>query len=363
MRRALDLARRGLGDTSPNPCVGAVVVNDGVVVGRGYHRRAGAPHAEVEALRRAGSSARGATLYVTLEPCNHTGRTPPCCEAILACGISRVVIAAKDPNPITNGRGLARLRRSGVRVVAGVLSREAEALNEPFRKAMTTGLPFVIAKMGQSLDGKIATRIGESRWITSAASRRLGHELRSRADAILVGVNTVLQDDPRLTARAARRRKDRPVTVIVDRRLRTPITARCLVRPALIAITSASASARARFARRGVEVLALPPRRGRVPLRRLCRLLARRGVQSVLIEGGGEVLAGALEERIVDRLVFCVAPIVIGGRSAPSSVGGSGIARLSRAIRLADVSYRRIGSDLCVDARVVYPQSGERCEV
>jgi len=227
MARALRLARRALGRTSPNPAVGAVVVKDGRVVGQGYHRRAGWPHAEVEALRRAGARARGATLYVTLEPCNHTGRTPPCCDALLAAGIARVVVAAKDPNPVTNGRGMARLRRAGVEVVAGVLEQEARRLNEPFWKAMRSRMPLVVAKIGQSLDGKIATAIGESRWITSLAARRLAHRWRSRADAILIGVNTVLRDDPLLTVRGVVRRLDRPLKVIVDSRLRTPLRARC----------------------------------------------------------------------------------------------------------------------------------------
>lgn len=369
MERALRLARKGVGFTSPNPAVGAVVVRRGRVVGEGFHRRAGGPHAEVEALRQAGSRSRGATLYVTLEPCNHTGRTPPCCDAILVSGIPRVVIAARDPNPLTNGRGIARLRRSGVQVVTGVLAREAMALNEPFWKAMRDGLPLVIAKVGQSLDGKIATTTGESRWITSPAARRLSHQWRSQVDAILVGVNTVLRDDPLLTVRGVPHRRGRPIKIIVDSRLRTPRGARCLSprspAPTLLVTTrlphrAAGMAARAQRRRntlpgRGVEILELPARQGRVPLRRLFRLLARRGIQSVLIEGGGEVLAGALAERSVDRIVFLIASILIGGRMSPGSIGGRGVSRLGRAIRLKDVTYRQVGPDLCVEARVVYP--------
>jgi diaminohydroxyphosphoribosylaminopyrimidine deaminase/5-amino-6-(5-phosphoribosylamino)uracil reductase len=378
MARALELARRAVGRTSPNPVVGAVIVKDGRIVGEGFHRRAGLPHAEIEALRQAGARARGSTLYVTLEPCNHTGRTPPCCDAILAAGVSRVVIAARDPNPITNGRGMARLRRAGVDVVAGVLERDARTLNEPFRKAVTTGLPFVVAKVGQSLDGKIATRAGQSRWITSAAARRLAHAWRGRVDAILVGVNTVLADDPRLTARGIPRRIGRPVRVIADSRLRIPLRARCLSAgtATLIATTVSSGSKRAQLMRRGIDVLTLPPRRGprsasragrdgprpsgrggRVPLRRLFRELVRRGIQSVLIEGGGEVLAGAFAERLVDRVVWFIAPILLGGRDAPGSLGGAGVDRLSRAIRLEGLSCTRVGPDLCVEACVVYPRS------
>lgn len=370
MRLALRLAQRGSGYTSPNPAVGAVIVKQGRVVGQGYHRRAGLPHAEVEALRRAGRRARGAALYVTLEPCRHTGRTPPCCDAILAAGISRVVMATRDPNPLTDGRGIARLRRAGLRLVTGVMADEARRLNAPFFKVMRAGLPFVIVKVGQSVDGKIATATGESRWITSAASRRLVHQWRSRVDALLVGVNTVLRDDPQLTARpggrerragvrGTRHRADRPIKIIVDSRLRTPPTARCLSArssaPTLIATTVRAGGRQAALARRGAEVVVFPSREGRVPLRRLCRVLARRGIQSVLIEGGGEVIGAAFAERLVDRVVFFIAPIVIGGRSAPSSVAGAGIRRLAQAVRLEDVTVTRIGRDFCVEGRVVYP--------
>lgn len=359
MRLALRLAARAEGMTSPNPAVGAVIVKGRRIIGRGYHRRAGWPHAEVEALRRAGANARGATLYVSLEPCNHTGRTPPCTGAIITSGISRVVIAIKDPNPLVNGRGIARLRRAGIAVTIGLLADEAKAINEPFVKVMTTGLPFVVAKVGQSLDGKIATASGESRWITSPAARRFTGALRSRFDAILVGSRTVVQDDPLLTARGAGARH--PLKVVVDSRLRISARARCLSprspAPSLVA-TTVRAGTRLRVLRRaGVEVLTLPARQGRVPLRRLFGLLAHRGIQSMLIEGGGEMLAGALAERLVDRLLFVVAPRLIGGRSAPGSVGGPGIRRLSHTVRLADVRYRPIGPDVVVEARVVYPSS------
>lgn len=360
MSLALRLAIRAQGRTSPNPMVGAVVVNGNRVVGAGYHRRAGAAHAEVEALRAAGSRARGATLYVTLEPCHHVGRTPPCSEAIIRAGIARLVIAARDPNPITNGRGLRAVRRHGIRIVTGVLGRQAAALNEPFRKAMVSHLPFVIAKVGQSLDGKIATVHGESRWITSQAARQLTHQWRSRVDAVLVGINTVLRDDPLLTVRQARQRDGRPIKVIVDTRLRLPRSARCLSKdsPALtiIATTVRDAARHAAYRRARAQVLVSPARHGRVCLRQLCHRLARRGIQSVLIEGGGEVLASAFEERLVDRVLFFVAPVILGGRAAPSSIGGQGISRLGRAIRLDHMTVRRVGPDLCVEANVVYPK-------
>ena len=364
MRLALRLAARAVGDTSPNPVVGAVIVKRGRIIGQGYHHQAGLAHAEVEALRQAGRRSRGATMYVTLEPCQHTGRTPPCCDAVVRAGIRRVVMAMKDPNPITNGRGIARLRRAGVQVATGVLEREARRLNAPFAKAITAKMPWVIAKIAQSLDGKIATRTGDSRWISSAASRAFSHQLRRQVDAVLVGVKTVLRDNPRLTARGPQTpaRAGRPIKVIVDSRLRTPLSSRCLsdAFPTLtiMATTQRSTATHAPFVRRrGIEVLVFPPSRGRVPLRRLFRELVRRyQIMSVLLEGGGEVLASALADRLVDRLVWVIAPLIIGGRDSPSAVGGAGIQRLAQAIRLRDVTLRRLGPDLVLDASVVYPR-------
>lgn len=363
MRRALTLARRAIGDTSPNPVVGAVILNRGRVVGQGYHRQAGQAHAEIEALREAGTQARGATLYVTMEPCQHVGRTPPCCDAMMAAGIREVVIAMKDPNPMTNGRGIARLKQAGIRVVTGVLEKEAKRLNAPFAKFITTKMPWVIAKIAQSLDGKIATRTGHSRWISSAASRVLVHRLRRQVDAVVVGVNTILQDDPRLSARDARTpaRAGRPLKVIVDSHLRTPVSSRCLSprsgAPTVIATTERSKRKRAPFERRKIDVLVLPPSRGRVPLTRLFRELARRyQVTSILLEGGGEVVASALAERLVDRLTWFIAPLIIGGRASPCAVGGEGVRHLTSAIRLDDVTIRRVGPDILIDAAVVYPR-------
>lgn len=375
MRLALQLARRALGDTAPNPVVGAVIVNHGRIVGQGSHRQAGMPHAEVEALQQAGAQARGATLYVTLEPCNHTGLTPPCCDAVIDAGIRHVVIATKDPNPITNGRGIARLRRAGIEVVTGVLEEDAKRLNAPFAKTITTRMPWVVAKIAMSLDGKIATTTGESRWISSNASRRLAHQLRRQADAVVVGVNTVLRDDPLLTARdpaclpgthrgrrARAARPGRPIKVIVDSHLRTPLSSRCFTTaspaPAIMATTPhAPARTRAQFKRRGIKVITLPPRHGRVPLTRLFRELVRRyQITSILIEGGGELIASALEERLVDRLVWSVAPIIIGGRSSPSAVGGEGIRHLAQAMRLGQMTVQHLDGDLVIDATVIYPR-------
>ncbi len=363
MSQALALARKGQGFTSPNPMVGAVIVKDGRIVGRGYHRRAGLPHAEVEALRAAGARAKGAMLYVTLEPCNHTGRTPPCCDAILSAGIRQVVVAMRDPNPIVNGRGIARLRRAGLKVSTGVCEDQAQRLNAPFTTWITAKRPWMVAKVAQSLDGKIATNNGQSRWISSARARQLVHRLRRQVDAVMVGVNTVLRDDPRLTARHARGALSatQPTKVIVDSRLRTPLSSRCLSRqspaPTIIATTPQGAKKRAPFEKRGVTVLVFPPASGgRVPLRPLCRTLARRfSITSVLLEGGGELIASTLKARLVDRLLWCTAPILLGGRGSPSSVGGDGVSRLDQAMRLRDVRLERLGPDWLIDAAVVYP--------
>lgn len=355
MRQALRLARKALGQTSPNPAVGAVVVKNGVIVGKGYHRRAGLAHAEVEALLDAGKKARGATLYVTLEPCNHTGRTPPCCDAILASGIRHVVVAVKDPNPITRGRGIKCLQRSGVKVTTGVLAEQARQLNNPFFKVMTQGLPFVRLKLAQSLDGKIATVSGQSQWITSAASRNEGHRWRSRFDAILVGVNTVIADNPRLTSRLKGKSRQ-PVKIILDSRLRTPATARCLSGKVWIAtlLPASHPRAKALISRGAVIMQSKAGKKGRIALRPLFSELARRGIQSILIEGGAETAASALDERLVDRAAFFIAPLILGGQGARGAVGGSGIESLSRAIRLESATTRWIGKDLCIEGDIAY---------
>ncbi len=359
MQLALSLAAKARGRTSPNPLVGAVLVKQGRIIGKGYHHALGGSHAEVEAIKQAGQSARGSTLYVSLEPCDHTGRTPPCCDMILRADVARVVAAVKDPNPITNGRGLARLRKAGVKVTVGVLEDQARRLNAPFFKAMRQGLPYVTAKLAQSLDGKIATVTGQSRWISGQASRKKVHALRGETDAVLVGINTILADDPLLSAREGSRRRGYPVKVIADSRLRTPPSARCLSwqspAPTLIAATLHSPQREKKLIQRGASILHLPARRGRVSLRALFRMLVSRGIHSVLLEGGGELFAAALKERLVDRLTLFTAPIIIGGNKAASSCGGGGIKQLSGAFRLDKMTVRRIGNDLCIEGDIAYP--------
>ncbi|MBI4355277.1 MAG: bifunctional diaminohydroxyphosphoribosylaminopyrimidine deaminase/5-amino-6-(5-phosphoribosylamino)uracil reductase RibD [Candidatus Omnitrophica bacterium] len=362
MARALALARRGLGGTWPNPMVGCVIVDRrGRIAGEGWHRRAGGPHAEALALRQAGSRAQGGTMYVTLEPCAHTGRTPPCVEAVLRAGVREVVVAMADPHPLTNGKSLRRLRAAGVRVRTGLLAPEARRVNAAFIKAMTQRLPLVTAKVAQTLDGKIATVHGGSRWITGASARLAVHRLRRTADAILVGITTVLKDDPRLTVRlpSERGRIRQPLRVVVDSRLRIPLRARVLrhpqVAPVLVATTArAPRSKRRQLAQRGIEALVVPARQGRVDLRRLLRALARREIRHALIEGGGEVLASAFAQRLVDRVAFFIAPKILGGRTAPTAVDGTGIADLSQALRIRDFQVQRYGEDLLVTGEVAY---------
>ncbi len=359
MRRALELAGQARGRTSPNPLVGAVVVRDGQIVGEGYHQRAGTPHAEVHALRAAGELARGATLYVNLEPCNHHGRTPPCTEAILAAGIAAVHMAMLDPNPRVNGQGRNCLEQAGIATVLGVCQDEARELNEAFATYITAGRPFVIAKYACSLDGKIATRTGESRWISGEASRQWVHELRDTVDAVLVGANTVIADDPLLTTRLPDREGQHPLRIVVDSRGRIPLQARILD-PALpgetlVATTPGLPDERlAALAERGIAVLVLPADEdGSVDLVTLMRALGQRQITSVLAEGGGTLLEALFRARLVDKVLAFVAPIVIGGQQAPGAVAGQGVARLAEAPRLQRMRVEQVGQDLLISG---YPR-------
>ena len=328
MKLALRLAARGAGWVSPNPMVGAVVVKGGQVVGRGYHRRAGAPHAEVEALRAAGEAARGADLYVTLEPCNHQGRTPPCTQAILAAGVRRVIIATRDPNPQVTGGGAEFLAAQGVDVNVGLLAAEARRLNEAWFHYVNTGRPWVMAKAACSLDGKIATVGGESQWLTGEAARALGHRLRHRVDAIVVGIGTVLADDPQLTTRRPRGRGKDPIRIVLDSRLRLPLTARLLnldsQAPTWVATTSQAPPETIRALKaRGAQVLVLPADAGRVSLPALLEELGARQVQSLLVEGGAETLGTFFDQRLVQPVLFFLCPQNPGRATCPGYGGRS----------------------------------------
>jgi diaminohydroxyphosphoribosylaminopyrimidine deaminase/5-amino-6-(5-phosphoribosylamino)uracil reductase len=352
MSRAIELAARARHSTSPNPMVGAVVLRDGDVVGEGYHRRAGGPHAEVAALRQAGASARGGTMYVTLEPCAHTGRTGPCADAMVAAGLARVVIAHRDPYPEVAGRGIRRLRTAGVEVSVGDGQAEARALNTGWLRAIKAHRPFVALKYAATLDGKTASRDGNSRWITGPAARSETHRLRHAYDAIAVGAQTVLADDPQLTARGSGRGRHQPLRVVVDGRLRSDPDAR--VHGAgkggsvVLAASGAPAGRRRLFEDRGVNVEVLDSKQPSGA--ELLAALHRRGVTSVLVEGGGELAWSLVQEGLVDRVYAFFGPILLGGSTAPSPVGGEGFERLVEALRLDVVNLRRLGPDVLVEA-------------
>jgi diaminohydroxyphosphoribosylaminopyrimidine deaminase/5-amino-6-(5-phosphoribosylamino)uracil reductase len=358
MKMALRLAARGAGLVSPNPMVGAVVVKAEEVVGRGWHHRYGEPHAEVMALRDAGSQSRGATLYVTLEPCNHHGQTPPCTEAILAAGVKRVVAAALDPNPTVNGGGAAFLKEKGLEVELGLLAEESRRLNESWLTWVETGLPFVIAKAACSLDGKIATRTGDSKWLTGETARAYGHRLRHWCDAILVGIGTVLADDPNLTARPSQRNGSDPIRLVLDSRLRIPLDARLInlksPAPTWVVCTAAAPTEKIQaLESQGAEVLVLPEQDGRVALKPLLQELGRRRVQSLLVEGGAEVLGAFLDQRLVDKFYFFYAPKILGGKTGYPAVAGQGVAKLSEAHQARNLSLRRLGPDLLISGYIV----------
>jgi diaminohydroxyphosphoribosylaminopyrimidine deaminase / 5-amino-6-(5-phosphoribosylamino)uracil reductase len=355
MRLALRLAARGRGRTSPNPLVGAVVVRGGRVLATGYHRRAGLDHAEVAALRRLGLRARGADLYVTLEPCNHHGRTPPCTEAVIHAGVRRVIVGMRDPCRLVDGRGIRRLRRAGIAVEVGLLGDECRRVNEHFVCAQERGRPFVTWKAAVTLDGRIATRRGDSRWVTGARARDLGHALRDTHDAILVGAGTVRADDPLLTNR--RRRGRDPVRVVLDGRLTISPRARLLhsgsPAPTLVVCSRGAPAVRQRaLEAAGAEVLRLPGRGGRVDARALLATLRERDLLSVLIEGGGETAATFLEAGLVDKVVVFVAPKLVGGKGAIPMLAGRGVSRMAEAVRLCDIKYRQVGEEMVISGYV-----------
>ncbi|GAC1579273.1 MAG: bifunctional diaminohydroxyphosphoribosylaminopyrimidine deaminase/5-amino-6-(5-phosphoribosylamino)uracil reductase RibD [Candidatus Dormibacteria bacterium] len=352
MAQAIALAARARHSTSPNPMVGAVIVRDGEVVGRGLHRRAGGPHAEVAALEQAGARARGATIYVTLEPCAHQGRTGPCATALVAAGVARVVIAAEDPHPAVAGRGVQLLRSAGVEVAVGDGQAAAAALNPRWLRAHREGRPFVALKYAATLDGKTATVTGASRWISGPAARGLTHRLRRAYEAVVVGAGTVVADDPELTARGGPSRGRQPLRVVVDGRLRTDPGARVhggAPGGSLVLASHRAAAGRVRaFRAAGVDLEVLDTDELSGP--GILAALAARGVSSVLLEGGGELAWTLVRDGVVDRVYAFFAPLLLGGATAPTAVGGAGFRELSGALGLAVVSLRRLGPDILVEA-------------
>ncbi len=358
MARALALAARGRGLTSPNPMVGALLVRDGTLVAERFHERAGGPHAEAAVLAEAGERGRGATLYVTLEPCNHVGRTPPCVEAIVRAGVRRVVAATGDPNPRVKGGGAAALAAAGVEVSMGCLEREARELNHVFFTAVERQRPHVTLKWAMTLDGKIAAFDGKSRWITGEAARRETHRLRSRSDAIVTGIGTVLADDPALTVRLEQPWPREPYRVVVDSRARLPLHATLLEtgRPARVVVAvgeDAPAPRVAALESSGVTVLQCKSREGRVDVADLCARLFALDVTAVLLEAGRALTGAFVQAGLVDRVAVFIAPKLLGGAAAPSPVGGPGLA-LADALRLTDLTTRPLGDDWLMEANVTH---------
>jgi diaminohydroxyphosphoribosylaminopyrimidine deaminase/5-amino-6-(5-phosphoribosylamino)uracil reductase len=354
MEYALSLAKLAMGYTSPNPAVGAVVVKDGLAVGMGYTQPAGSEHAEVMAIRQAGDKTQGATMYVSLEPCSHYGRTPPCTQAIIDAGISEVYIALLDPNPVVSGRGVARLNERGIKTHVGICQQEAYEINEAYIKYITTGLPFVVAKFAMSLDGKIATKTGDSKWITNEEARKYAHALRYTVDAIMVGVNTVVADNPRLTAKGCGGRggigKMQPLRLVVDSKGKVPLNAHIFEPPGevLLAVEAPFASIKKeKFVKAGAKVLELPAREGSVDIIELLKLLGKREIVTILVEGGGRLLGSLFDHHLVDKVLAFISPIIIGGCEAVS-VGGDGVDNIAKAYRLSRVGIKNFGDDILI---------------
>ncbi len=361
MQRAIELARNTLGSASPNPSVGAVIVNDGTIVGEGWTQPVGGSHAEIVALERAGDAARGAIIYTTLEPCCHFSRTPPCTTALMRAGIVEVRTAILDPDPRVNGEGIAEMERAGIKVSLGLCADDATQVIESYVHRTTTGLPFVIAKFAMSLDGKIATSSGESQWISGEEARRHAHNLRRTADAVMVGVGTALADEPQLTARDAKNAplERQPLRVVVDSSGRVSASSNLFSSPGnvLVATATMDEGTETALASAGAEVVRLPGDDGRVDIGALMPFLVARGVNSVLVEGGGTLLASLIEQGLVSKVEAIVAPMLIGGRNALTPIEGDGFSSLKDAIRLGNITVGRLGNDIHI---VGYVEAGSK---
>ncbi len=360
MRRAIELASRARGMTSPNPMVGAVIVKGGNIIGEGYHHETGRPHAEIEALKQAGSSAHGASMFVTLEPCCHHGRTPPCVDAIIEAGIKRVVVATRDPNPLVNGKGLRRLKQAGITTDSGLLKKEAEELNEFFFTYHRKQRPFIILKWAMSLDGKSSTDSGESKWITNKQSREYVHRLRSRVDAILIGAGTLIHDDPLLNVRLKRYRGRQPRRIILDYNLEIHDRFKCCdpsTGGATLIVTHNRAPSKKieSLKRRGAEVVTLKGKNGRIEIESLMELLYNEQLQSLLVEGGRRVAGYFLSSGMVDKIVAFIAPLIIGGKKPTAPIICNSVPSMELAIRLEKIQIHRFKDDICFEGYVAYP--------
>jgi diaminohydroxyphosphoribosylaminopyrimidine deaminase/5-amino-6-(5-phosphoribosylamino)uracil reductase len=351
MRRAIHLAEKGRGRTSPNPMVGAVLVKEGEVIGEGYHVRAGEAHAEILALRKAGEKVKGSTLYLNLEPCTHYGKTPPCAPEVIDAGVKRVIIGMEDPNPLIKGKGIEALKRAGLEVKVGILGKECQRLNEAFCKYILKKEPFIILKIAATLDGKIATRGGDSKWISNEVSRRLVHRFRDQVDGIVVGIGTILKDDPLLTVRIKKGRD--PFRIILDSQLRVPEEAKVIENApskTIVATTEMAPKDKVeRLEKKGARIWILDSKRGRVDLRSCLAKLSEMGMMSLMVEGGSQVYGSFLDEGLVDKLLLFLSPKLIGDSQALGMFSGQGVANLTEAIPLKEFTVRRIGGDLLIE--------------
>jgi diaminohydroxyphosphoribosylaminopyrimidine deaminase/5-amino-6-(5-phosphoribosylamino)uracil reductase len=354
MNLAMKLAIKAKGKTSPNPLVGALVVKNRRIIGRGYHEKAGLPHAEIVALDEAAARAKGARLYVTLEPCVHFGKTPPCVDRITKSGIKEVIIGTIDPNPLNNGRGIEILKKQKIKVGVGFLEEKLKRMNEAFIKYITKKIPFITVKVGQSLDGRIATRTGDSEWITSDKARRYAHRLRQDYDAIMVGVNTILRDNPKLDAWFSRKQ---PIKIVVDSQLSTPEDAKIFSGNSRVIIVTlptkpGQETENRKLLETKAKILEVKEEEGQINLKDMLKKLARIEITNILVEGGGTLIGTLFDARLVDKILFFTSPKIIGGKEAISSVMGKGIARIDKAIKLKELKLRRIGEDFLVEAHV-----------
>lgn len=354
MNLAMNLACKAKGLTSPNPMVGALVVKNGRIISKGYHKKAGLAHAEIIALAAAGTKAKGAILYVTLEPCAHFGKTAPCVNRIINSGVKEVIVGMLDPNPLNNGKGIELLKEHGIKVSVGYLEEELRAMNRVFIKYITKRIPFVTVKIAQSLDGKIATRTYDSKWITSDKSRIYAHRIRQNYDAIMVGVNTVLRDNPKLDAWFA---KHQPVKIVVDSQLSTPegknIFFEGNVIIATLSVKPGQETENRKILSQKAKILEVKEKEGQVNLKDMMRKLANLEISNILVEGGGTLIGALFDEGLVDKILFFVSPKIIGGKEAINSVMGRGVARIDKVIKLKEVKLRRIGEDFLIEGLVI----------
>ncbi len=354
MSMAMNLALKAKGLTSPNPMVGALVVKNGRVIGRGFHEKAGLAHAEVAALDEAGKNSRGAILYVTLEPCTHFGRTPPCVDRIIQSKVKEVIIGMVDPNPLNNGKGIQILKNHKIKVKVGLLEEKLKAINAPFVKYITKRMPHITVKVAQSLDGKIATRTGESKWITSEKSRDFSHRIRQNYDAVMVGVNTVRRDNPKLDAWFSRKQ---PVKIVIDSQLSTPQDANIFANNSKVIIVTVPTKPGQETENRNIlaqkaKIMEVKAKFGQINLKDMFKNLARLEITSILVEGGGTLIGSLFDEGLVDKVLFFISPKIIGGKEAVSSVMGKGISRLDRAVILKNIKLRRFKEDILIEAEV-----------